>query len=72
MQQHCSKYFARKPPSPPPPPPPPPRGESGMQQHIRKYFSLKIPSIPGTGSVGQNSSLLENGHVAYQIIENQE
>ena len=45
-----------------------------MQQHGRKYFAHKSPpSIPpppqtlGMGSIGQNSTFSEYGHVAYQI-----
>ena len=45
-----------------------------MQQHGSKYFARRPPIPPtlGMGSVGQNSTFSEHGHVAYQIKENQE
>ena len=45
-----------------------------MQQHGRKYFACRGPP-PLTlrlGSKGQNSTLSEHGHVAYQIKGNHE
>ena len=57
MQQHGSKYFA-PPPYPYSPPP--------------QYFACRPPPSPTMrmGSVGQNSTFSEHGHVAYQIKEN--
>ena len=45
-----------------------------MQQHCRKYFSCRPPQplILVLGSKGQNSTLLERGHGAYQIKGNHE
>ena len=51
-----------------------------MQQHGSKYFARRSPlPIPspltltlGMGSMGQNSTFSEHGHVAYQIKENHE
>ena len=46
-----------------------------MQQYASKYFARKAP--PPTlgslmGSIGQNSTFSEHGHVAYQIKGNHE
>ena len=48
-----------------------------MLQHGSKYFARRHhseapPTTLGIGSVGQNSTFSEHGHVAYQIKENQE
>ena len=48
-----------------------------MQQHGSNYFALRplpflSPLIMGMGSVGQNSTFSELGHVGYEIKENQE
>ena len=44
-----------------------------MQRHGSKYFA-RTPPYPhpqeGMGSVGQNSTFSDHGHVAYQIKEN--
>ena len=43
-----------------------------MQQHGSKYFACRSPSPTlGMGSVRQNSTFSEHGHVTYQIKENQ-
>ena len=39
-----------------------------MQQHGSKYFARRSP-LPPMGSVGQNYTLSEHGHVTYEIIE---
>ena len=41
-----------------------------MQQHSSKYFSCRPHPFPltfGMGSIGQNLTFSEHGHVAYQI-----
>ena len=38
-----------------------------MQQNGSKYFALRSPQALEIGSVGQNSTFTEHGHVAYQI-----
>ena len=48
-----------------------------MQQHGSKYFDRRLHPPPTSptlwmGSVGQNSTFAEHGHVTYQIKENQE
>ena len=45
------------------------KGSHKMQQHGSKHFSCRppypSPLHPGEGSIGQNSTFLEHGHVAY-------
>ena len=41
-----------------------------MQQHGSKSFALRPPPPSTLGSVGQNSTSSELGHVPYQIKEN--
>ena len=43
-----------------------------MQNHAKIYFACRPPPhVPGgVGSIGQNSTFSEHGHVAYQIKEN--
>ena len=42
-----------------------------MHQHGSKYFARRsLPSYLGEGSNGQNSTLPEHGHIAYQIKGN--
>ena len=46
-----------------------------MQQHFSKYFACRPPSttpLPtsGMGTIGQNSTFSEHGHVEYQIKGN--
>ena len=47
-----------------------------MQKHVGKYFArIPLPHPPptlGMGSVGQNSTYSEYGHVAYQMKQNKE
>ena len=44
-----------------------------MQQHGSKcYACRRPPPTLGMGSIGQNSTFLEHGHVAYQIKGNHE
>ena len=46
-----------------------------MQQHVSKYYARRPPSTLlglGMGSVGQNSTLIDHGHVAYQIKDHNE
>ena len=46
-----------------------------MQQHGSKYFACRRPTNPptlGLGSIGQNSTFSQHGHVAYQIKWNHE
>ena len=51
-----------------------------MKQHGSKYFARRPlpatlshpPPTLGMGSVGQNSTFSEHGHVAYQTKENHE
>ena len=44
-----------------------------MQQHGSNYLACRpTPLTLGLGSKGQNSTLSENGHVAYQIKGNHE
>ena len=64
-----SKYFACRPSPPPPPPPPPPTLGYGVKKSKFKYFACRRPSplTLGLGSKGQNSTLSEHNHVAYQI-----
>ena len=42
-----------------------------MQQHGSKYFARR-PTPLRMGSIGQNSTFSEHGHVAYLIKENYE
>ena len=42
-----------------------------MQQHGSKYFAHRSPD-PGDGLIGQNSTVSEHGHAAYQIKGNHE
>ena len=41
-----------------------------MQQHGSNYLNPDPHPTLGMGSVGQNSTFSEHGHVAYQIKEN--
>ena len=41
-----------------------------MQQNGSKYFARGHPETLGMGSIGQNSTFSENGHVAYQFKGN--
>ena len=45
-----------------------------MQQHGYKYFARRRlpPQTMGMGSLGQNPTFSEHGHVTYQIKENHE
>ena len=43
-----------------------------MQQHGSKYFACRLHLTLRMWSGGQNTTLSEHGHVAYQIKENQE
>ena len=56
MKQHGSKYFAHRPPYPPDP----------------VGLNICLPTDLRTGSKGQNSTLPEHSHVAYQIKWNRE
>ena len=42
-----------------------------MQQDAGEYFA-RMPLTLGMGSIGQNSTFSEHGHVAYQIKGNHE
>ena len=80
MQQHCSKFYARR--------LPPPtlgiehghiayqiKGNHQIQQHGSTYSAHRPFPDPETlllGSKGQNYFFSEHGHVVYQIKENQE
>ena len=86
MQQHGRKYFASRPHSPHNPRDGVKRSkfnffrtwscgisnrrESRMQQHVSTYFAS--PPALGMGSIGQNSTFNEHGHVAYRIKGNRE
>ena len=43
-----------------------------MKQHGSKYFARRPPTHPtlGMGSIGQNSTFSEHGHVAHQVKGN--
>ena len=43
-----------------------------MQRHGSNYFAIDPHPTLGMGSVGQNSTFSEHGHVAYQVKENHE
>ena len=68
----CSNIVANILHANPLPPPPPSERRIRNAATYSQIFFPEDPPIPGTESVGQNTSLLENGHVAYQIIENQQ
>ena len=84
MQQHGSKYYARR-------PPPDPGGQKVkiqlISEHSRIAFQIKgnrkcsnivanisatAPPSPDPGIERSNSTIAEHGHVAYQIKGNRE